>query len=164
MEAGARTDHVAFVTGDTAATVDFYTRVLRWPLVGAHRGTEPDGRKFFMTAFAAGGYCIEFEEVEGRPAPPTFAAGFPHFGIDVGTRAEYDTWKTHLEACQAVYLEVMPGDLFVTDPNGVSFQLFVKHDDGVSRADRATRAHDMVRDWIDERSVSRQVAQDATTG
>jgi catechol 2,3-dioxygenase-like lactoylglutathione lyase family enzyme len=38
------TDHVALVTGDTAVTVDFYERVMGCPLVGAHTGTEPEGR------------------------------------------------------------------------------------------------------------------------
>ena len=147
MGTGGRTDHIAFVTGDTAATVDFYTRVMGWPLVGAHRGTEPDGRKFFMTAFAADGYCIEFEEVEGRAAPPPFAAGFPHFGIDVGTLDEYQRRKAHLEEAQVDFLEMMPGDLFISDPNGVSFQLFVKHDDA-DAADRAARAREMVSEWV----------------
>ena len=156
MAIGVKTDHIAFVTGDTNATVDFYTRVMRWALVGAHRGTEPDGRKFFMTAFAADGYCIEFEEIEGRPAPPTFAIGFPHFGIDVGTFAEYDEWKAHLEECEVDYLEMMRGDLFITDPNGVSFQLIVKQssDNDATDADRVARAEQMVKKWIEERHAS----------
>lgn len=147
------TDHIAFVTGDTEKTVDFYTRVLRWPLVGAHRGTEPDGRKFFMTAFAGDGYCIEFEEVEGRPAPPTYAVGFPHFGVDVGTFTEYDEWKAHLDECAVDYLEMMRGDLFMTDPNGVSFQLIVKQagEDDLTEAERIARAQQMVKEWLEER-------------
>lgn len=150
---GGKTDHIAFVTGDTEKTVDFYTRVMRWDLVGAHQGIEPDGRKFFMTAFAADTFCIEFEEVEGRPAPPTHAVGFPHFGIDVGEFGDYDNWKAHLEECDVNYLEVTRGDLFITDPNGVSFQLFVKQHDAeeVTDADRAARAEQMVREWIAER-------------
>jgi len=148
------TDHVAFVTGDTGATVDFYTRVLRWPLVGAHRGTEPDGRAFFMTAFAADGYRIEFEEVEGRPAPPPPAAGFPHFGIAVGSAADYGEWKAHLERCEVVYLEMTPGDLYITDPNGVSFQLFVASSDGRTDDERAATARRMVEAWVSERRAA----------
>ena len=152
MGAHGKTDHIAFVTGDTEKTVDFYTRVMRWPLVGAHRGTEPDGRKFFMTAFAGDGYCIEFEEIEGRPAPPTYASGFPHFGIDVGTWAEYDEWKAHLDGCAVEYAEIARGDLFITDPSGVSFQLFVKESDGnATEAERSDRAAQMVAEWIEER-------------
>lgn len=157
MGTAARTDHIAFVTGDTEKTVDFYTRVMRWPLVGTHRGTEPDGRAFSMTAFAADGYCIEFEEVEGRPAPPTYAIGFPHFGIDVGTFSKYDEWKAHLELCDVDYLEMARGDLFVTDPNGVSFQLIVKQPDeaGDSDPERTARAEQTVKQWIEERRRTR---------
>lgn len=156
MAKGARTDHIAFVTGDTNATVDFYTRVMRWPLVGAQRGTETDGRMFFMTAFAADGYLIEFEEIEGRPAPPRFAPAFPHFGIDVGTPGEYDQWKAHLEACDVECLEMMPGDLFITDPNGVSFQFIVKQagDNDEDDGERVGRAEQMVKEWIEERRAS----------
>lgn len=107
MGLGVKTDHIAFVTGDTAETVDFCTRVIWSPLVGTHRGTEPDGRKFFRTAFAADGYHIEFEEIEGRPAPPAFAIGFPHFGIDVGSFAAYEEWRAHLDENQVDYLEMM---------------------------------------------------------
>jgi catechol 2,3-dioxygenase-like lactoylglutathione lyase family enzyme len=154
MGRSATTDHIAFVTGDTRKTYDFYTRVLRWPLVGTHRGTEPDGRAFFMTAFAADGYCIEFEEIEGRPAPPTSAMGFPHFGLDLGSAAAYEEWKAHLEQLAVEYLEVAPGDLFITDPNGVSFQLFVKHDAESDETDRATRAKASVDEWIAERGAA----------
>ena len=152
MQGRGRTDHIAFVTGDTEKTVDFYTRVLGWPLVGVHRGAEPDGRKFFMTAFAGDGYFLEFEEVEGRPGPPTHAHGFPHFGIDVGTAGDYEGWKAHLHECGVEYLEMMPGDLFITDPNGVSFQIFVKQaGDDTSADERAARARQMVDEWIAER-------------
>jgi catechol 2,3-dioxygenase-like lactoylglutathione lyase family enzyme len=156
MGRGVKTDHIAFVTGDTEATVDFYTRVMRWPLVGTHQGTEPDGRKFFMTAFAADAYCIEFEEIEDRPAPPTFAIGFPHFGIDLGTYAEYDEWKAHLEEREVDYLEMMRGDLFITDPNGVSFQFIVKQsaDNDTTDADRVARAEQMVKEWIEARRAA----------
>ena len=35
MRATFRTDHAAFMTWDTAATHDFYTRVMGWPMVMA---------------------------------------------------------------------------------------------------------------------------------
>lgn len=59
MDRGFSTDHLAFVTGDTARTIDFYSKVLGWPLVAAHRGTEPDGRGFFISAFQGDGWPSE---------------------------------------------------------------------------------------------------------
>lgn len=147
-----RTDHLAFVTGDTGATVKFYTGVMGWPLVGAHRGTEPDGRRFFMTAFRVDGFVIEFEEVDDRPAPLPQAPGFPHLGLDVGSRDEYERWKGHLEACDVKYLEFGENDCFFSDPNGVTFQLFVKRDDGRSAEERSALARTMVDEWLAEAS------------
>jgi catechol 2,3-dioxygenase-like lactoylglutathione lyase family enzyme len=159
MARDAKTDHVAFVTGDTEKTVDFYCRVMGWPLVGAHRGVEPDGRRFFISAFAAPGFFLEFEEVEDRPPAPAYAAGFPHFGIDVGSAEAYEEWKAHLARCEVAYLEMTPGDLFVTDPNGVSFQLLVKQPDAAGTVEeRSRRAGEMVAAWVDERRDARATA------
>ena len=149
-----RTDHLAFVTGDTGKTVDFYTRVLGWPLVGVHQGTEPDGRRFFMTAFRGDGFCIEFEEVEGRPAPRPTAMGFPHLGIDVGSFEAYDRWKDRLVELGVDHLEMVRGDLFITDPNGVSFQLFVKTADDADPDERAAAARRAVDEWVASRAAA----------
>lgn len=145
-----RTDHLAFVTGDTGMTVDFYTRVMGWPLVGAHRGTEPDGRRFFITAFRTDGFVIEFEQVGDRPSPPPQAPGFPHLGLDVGSRDEYELWKDHLQQCDVKYLEFGDSDCFFSDPNGVTFQLIIKKDDGRTAEERAALAQTMVDEWLAE--------------
>jgi catechol 2,3-dioxygenase-like lactoylglutathione lyase family enzyme len=142
------TDHLAFVTGDTAQTVDFYTRVMGWPLAGAFTGTEPDGRRFFISGFQADGFVLEFEEVDDRPGPRPQAPGFPHFGLDVGSHDEYERWKAHLEGCDIPYLEVRDDDLFFSDPNGVSFQLIVKDLDEPP-ADRAARAAQLLDEWLE---------------
>lgn len=149
MALAFKTDHLAFVTGDTGATVEFYTQVMGWPLVGAHRGTEPDGRRFFMTAFRADGFVIEFEEVDGRPSPPPQAPSFPHLGLDVGSTDEYEQWKTHLDGCGVEYLD-LGHDCFFDDPNGVTFQLIVKRDDGRTADERAALAEEMVGEWLAE--------------
>jgi catechol 2,3-dioxygenase-like lactoylglutathione lyase family enzyme len=143
-----KTDHVAFVTGDTKQTVDFYTRVMEWPLVGAFGGTEPDGRPFLITVFQGDGWVLEFEEVEGRSGPSPQAAGFPHFGLDVGSHDEYERWKSHLAACGVGYLETREHNCWITDPNGVSFQLIVKEPDSRAPEQRKADGQKLVEEWI----------------
>lgn len=118
-------DHAAFLTADTAATHRFYTQVMDWPLVGAW-GRDDGDPQFFITAFNAGGWLIEFEEMVGvgkAPAPP--APGFPHFGLAAADRSELDAWKQRLDDHGIAYLETGE-DLFFADPNGVHFQLMVR--------------------------------------
>ena len=147
MSLAFTTDHLAFVTGDTAATVDFYTRVMGWPLANAIAGTKADGRRSFISAFRADRFVLEFEEVEGRPGPAPQDAGFPHLGVDVGNRDEYERWRAHLEACDVPYLEVRGQDIRFSDPNGLSFQLIVK-DVETPTADRATAAQRLLEEWV----------------
>ena len=144
----SRTDHVALVTGDTAATVDFYTRVLEWPLVDAHRGEKPDGRRSFISVFQADGFVLEFEEVDGRPGVDQQVAGFPHIGLDVRSADEYDRWKAHLESCAVEYLEVRQHNCWFADPNGLNFQLIVKGAPDGSAEQRPDEASRMVQDWL----------------
>jgi catechol 2,3-dioxygenase-like lactoylglutathione lyase family enzyme len=117
-------DHLAMVTGDTAATVDFYTRVMGWPVVGAQRGNRADGRTYLITAFRGDRWLLEFEEIAGRPAPPPQVPGYPHLGLDVGTPDAYEAWTSHLRRCGVQFLEVRQNDCFLVDPNGLSFQHF----------------------------------------
>ena len=145
------TDHLAMVTGDTAKTVDFYTRVMRWPLVAAQRGQEPDGRDYLITAFQGDRWRLEFEEVTGREGPRPQAPGFPHIGIDVGTHGEYEQWKAHLDQCAIPYLETREHNCFFTDPNGLSFQLIVKGTATALQAEGSPAAEKLVQEWLKDR-------------
>lgn len=143
-----RTDHLAFVGGETSTTHDFYTRVLQWPLVGAHTGTEPDGRRFFITAFDAGAFKLEFEEVEDREPPSPQAPAFPHLGIELPDAAALRAFIDHLDECAVAHLDVSESESFVTDPNGLTFQFFIPAPRPQSTEDRESRAQEMVDNWI----------------
>ena len=118
-------DHAAFLTSDTAATHDFYTKVMGWPLVVAWGRAEGDP-PFFITGYDAGGWIIEFEEQVGlAPAAPAPAPYFPHFGLRAASREELDAWKQRLDGHGVAYAD-LGSDLMFTDPNGVTFQLFCK--------------------------------------
>ena len=143
-----KTDHLAFVTGDTALTVDFYTRVMGWPLVDAFQGVKGDGTRSFISAFQADGFVLEFEEIKGRAAPAQQVLAFPHLGLDVGNHGEYERWKAHLAECGTPFVETREHNCWITDPNGVSFQLIVKEADDSSPEARATRAHELFEEWV----------------
>ena len=118
-------DHAAFLTWDTAATHDFYTKVMGWPLVVAWGRPEGD-QPFFITGYDAGGWTIEFEEQVGVPvAAPPPAPYFPHFGLLAGSTEELAAWKQRLDANGVGYAD-MGSDLMFTDPNGVTFQVLCK--------------------------------------
>jgi len=150
------TDHVALVTGDTARTYDFYTRVMGWPLVWAQRGKEPDGREYFITAYRGDEWILEFEEIEGRPCPPPQAPAFPHVGLDVGSHDEHVRWKAHLESCGVAYLELTDSDCYFTDPNGLTFQLLVKKEPAQGPEERQAAARELLAKWVSDRQQQRQ--------
>jgi catechol 2,3-dioxygenase-like lactoylglutathione lyase family enzyme len=65
-------NHVAYLTRDTAKTVDFYTNVLGFELVGHALddkvGSTGEAQRFLHTFFAMDdGSCIAFFELEGLP-------------------------------------------------------------------------------------------------
>ena len=136
-------DHFAFLTASTKETHDFYTRVLGWPLVVAF-GDEEAESPWLITGYDAGAFTIEFEEQVGV-APDRLANDvFPHIGIAV-TDAELDDWRRRLTDCGVGFFESDGHDLWLRDPNGVKFQIFVSHREGTpaevrERAERALAA------------------------
>jgi catechol 2,3-dioxygenase-like lactoylglutathione lyase family enzyme len=97
--------HIAFVTHDTAATVDFYTRVLRMPLIATVINTEiahthepfPYMHLFFRMW---DGSTIAFFESPGLPEPspsshPAYDI-FKHLALEVGSKEEVDRWAAYL--------------------------------------------------------------------
>lgn len=102
----SRLHHLAYVTHDTAATVEFYTRVMGMPLVNAvlddkvpSTGAEyPYFHSFFrMTS----GETLAFFECPGIPpaAPKAHPAydHFEHLAMEVESRAEVERWRSWLE-------------------------------------------------------------------
>lgn len=145
-------DHAAFLTSDTAATHRFYTEVMGWPLVGAW-GRDDGDAPFFITAYNAGGWLIEFEEMVGvAPAPPSPAPFFPHFGLAAADRAELDAWKERLDH-HGVTHHVMGDDVFFADPNGVHFQIMLRTWHGTPEEILA-RSEEALAHWVSSRAAS----------
>ena len=131
------------MTWDIKATHDFYTRVMNWPMVMAW------GREdFFQIGFDTGSFTIEFEEQVGAarvsqsPAP-----GFPHFGLAARDLAEVEAWRAHLDACGVEHLSMVGDEVFFTDPNGVSFQVFAPRDHGTPE-ERLAKSEANLAAWL----------------
>ncbi len=102
-----RLHHLAYVTGDTEATADFYTRVLGLPLVNAILDGEvpSTGEKlpYFHSFFRLGsGETIAFFECPGTPPPaakphPAYRT-FEHLALEVPTRDDVEAWRVWLTA------------------------------------------------------------------
>ena len=102
-----RLHHLAYVTQDTEATADFYTRVLGMPLVNTILdGEVPSTREplpYFHSFFRLGtGETIAFFECPGTPPPapkphPAYRT-FEHLALEVPTRADVEAWRQWLTA------------------------------------------------------------------
>ena len=99
--------HVAFVTQDAQATVDFYAGILQMPLVASVINTEIANTQEpfpYMHIFFRmwDGSTIAFFESPGLPDPAAESSAaygiFKHLALDVGSKEEVDRWKEFLIA------------------------------------------------------------------
>ncbi|HEX3705873.1 MAG TPA: VOC family protein [Mycobacteriales bacterium] len=99
--------HAAFVTHDTAATADFFTRVLGMELVNAVLDDKipstgepvPYFHSFFKMRDGSTIAFFEAPELPERPAPPHPAYDtFEHLAMQVDSREEVDAWSQWLTA------------------------------------------------------------------
>ncbi len=134
--------HVAYVTHDAAATVDFYTRVMGMEFASTvldnRIPSTGDPFPYFHIFFRmADGSTVAFFESLGvpEPAPSSHPAYdiFNHLALDVGTREAVDRWHERLVG---EGLDVVgPTDhgiiysIYFHDPNGVRLELTASLDE-----------------------------------
>src|SRR5688572_14918451 len=120
-------DHIAFPTKSIRKTYDFYTGVMGWS-VGIAWGREKADRPFFIIGFDTGSFMLEFEEEVGADHPsPAQGTAFPHIGVEIGAD-ERDAWRERFDEHGVEYVE-LGTDLWVSDPNGVKLQLFLRSEE-----------------------------------
>ena len=99
--------HVAYVTHDTAATADFFERILGMELVNAVLDdaipTTGEAVPYFHSFFRMGdGSTVAFFEPPELPplGPPPYAAynTFQHLAMQVDSREEVDRWHAWLQS------------------------------------------------------------------
>ena len=166
-----RLHHVAYVTGDTSATVDFYTRIMGMDFVAAVLDDAIPSTKepvpYFHSFFKmASGEALAFFEAPDLPAPAedTHHAyrTFRHLALGVDSPAVVDAWKVWLES-QGVDV-IGPIDhgiiysIYFFDPSGVRLELTVDLD--ATWRDRAEGARASLEEWNEVKRHGAETGQD----
>ncbi len=135
--------HTGYVTQDSQATVDFYTKVVGLDYVCAVIDDKvpstgdpyPYMHLFFMMA---DGSTLAFFESIGLPPPaksthPGYDV-FTHLALNAETRAEVDRWAAHLRACGVDFIGPIDHgiiySLYFYDPNQIRLEVTCTTDDG----------------------------------
>lgn len=153
-----RLHHLAYVTHDTAATVEFYEGVLglqlvhaiMGPVVPSTKAPYPHIHTFFMLASGENVAFFECPDLNHQPPPrrPGYE-DFEHLALAVATRGDVDRWREHL---QAKGLDVITNDhgiiysIYFRDPvNDIRLEITTTTDP--SWSEQAASAHQAVADW-----------------
>lgn len=132
----AMLSHVAMITRDTAATADFYTRIMGMELVNAVLDDAipstgepiPYFHSFFRMADGSTIAFFEAPELPPLEAPPHPAYDtFQHLALQVGSTAEVDRWHQWLgehgmEVLGPVDHKIIYS-IYFHDPNGVRLEI-----------------------------------------
>jgi catechol 2,3-dioxygenase-like lactoylglutathione lyase family enzyme len=166
--------HLAYTTHDTRATIEFYTRVMGMPLVGAviddRIPSTKDPYTYLHTFFRMeDGACLAFFESPGVPQTPPLEHPahriFNHLALQVATRADVDRWYDWLTANG---LEVIRADhgaiysIYFFDPvNHIRLELTATIDQTWN--DRAGEAREAVEQWFEVQQRAQAEGRDPGT-
>jgi catechol 2,3-dioxygenase-like lactoylglutathione lyase family enzyme len=165
--------HLAFVTADTAATVDFYQGVLGLPLVNAVMDAEVPSTKapfpyihvFFRLASGETLAFFESPDLQERPAErlPGYE-DFEHLALSVRSRDDVDRWRAELTARG---LDVVANDhgiiysIYFRDPvNDIRLEITTTIDPTWN--DQAERANEAVAAWTRTRNSAADAGEDVS--
>lgn len=118
-----RLDHVVIPCFDAAATMAFYGKVLRLPLIRAHEGDDWGGYPWLMMTFSIGdGREIVLVALGGATAPANpLPADSRHYAFAVETPGELQSWRERLAEAGVAVDEEDHGDqqsIYFSDPAG----------------------------------------------
>lgn len=154
----AMLSHVAYVTRDTAATADFYTRVLGMELVNAVLDDSipstgepiPYFHSFFRMHDGSTVAFFEAPELPPLEDPPHPAYDtFQHLAMQVDGPATVDAWHAWLTACGVEVLGPVDHkiiySIYFHDPNGIRLELTAPT--SATWNDNAGHAAEQLDDW-----------------
>jgi catechol 2,3-dioxygenase-like lactoylglutathione lyase family enzyme len=150
--------HVAYITRDTAATADFFSRILGMQLVNAVLDdaipSTGEPVPYFHSFFRmADGSTIAFFEAPELPplADPPHPAydTFQHIAMQVDTMAEVDEWHAWLQACGVEVLGPVDHkiiySIYFHDPSGLRLEITTPQ--SPTWNDNAVAARANLEDW-----------------
>jgi catechol 2,3-dioxygenase-like lactoylglutathione lyase family enzyme len=124
-----RFDHLALPVFDAGATYQFYSEVLRLPLVDALSGDDWGGKPWLMMFFATGsGQLLALCALRGaeRPPPDGLPRDVRHYAFCVESVAEQEAWKVRLSQHGIAFTEEDHGrqhSVYFADPNGILLEV-----------------------------------------
>jgi catechol 2,3-dioxygenase-like lactoylglutathione lyase family enzyme len=163
--------HVAYVTSDTAVTVEFYTRILGMELVNAVLDdaipSTGDPVPYFHSFFRmSDGSTIAFFEAPNLPppAPPSDPAYgvFQHLALQVRSREEVDRWcgwlrSNGVEVVGPVDHKIIYS-IYFHDPNGIRLEITTPLDPGWN--DMSAQARQALEEWESVKRAAREAGRD----
>jgi catechol 2,3-dioxygenase-like lactoylglutathione lyase family enzyme len=166
--------HVAYITRDTAATADFFTRILGMELVNAVLDdaipSTGEPIPYFHSFFRmADGSTIAFFEAPelpplGEPPHPAYHT-FQHIAVQVDSPATVDRWAVWLEKNG---IEVLgPVDhkiiysIYFHDPNGIRLEITAAT--SPTWNDNAEFAAEQLADWTTVKERAAESGEDMVT-
>ncbi|MFF5010941.1 VOC family protein [Streptomyces phaeochromogenes] len=162
--------HVAYITYDSAATTDFYTRIMGMPLVNAvmddHLPSTGDRTPYFHTFFRMGdGSTLAFFESPGLPPTPEVPTpafkNFNHIALEVPTRADVDRWRDWLQA-NGVEHQVVDHhviySVYFQDPNDVRLEITATMDASWNAQEAVGAA--LLNEWVNTRAAAAEAGED----
>lgn len=154
----AMLSHVAYITRDTAATADFFERILGMELVNAVLDDAipstgepvPYFHSFFRMADGSTVAFFEAPELPPLADPPHGAYDtFQHLAMQVGTMAEVDEWHAWLQACGVEVLGPVDHkiiySIYFHEPGGMRLEITTPQSPIWN--DNAAAAKANLRDW-----------------
>lgn len=168
-----RLHHLAYITRDSEATAEFYTRVLGLPLVNAvvddHVPSTKEALPYIHTFFRLGtGETIAFFESPSLPppAPKTHAVygTFEHLALEVPSREDVEAWREWLVASG---LEVITNDhgsiysIYFQDPvNDIRLEITASITANWNAKETSARV--ALDEWIKTKREARAAGKDIT--
>jgi catechol 2,3-dioxygenase-like lactoylglutathione lyase family enzyme len=129
-------DHLAFVTDDLPATMDFYTRVMKMQLTHVRRvpfevdrGQPPyDNLRHYFFNMGNDSLLAFFEFPKGLPRQNRdLPGGMQHVAFNL-SRAKFDEMVAHVKSCGVPVIGPVPlggrfWSAYLYDPNGIRLEL-----------------------------------------
>jgi catechol 2,3-dioxygenase-like lactoylglutathione lyase family enzyme len=167
-------NHVAYITHDTSATVDFYTRVMGMDFVAAVMDDQipstGDPVPYFHSFFRmADGSTLAFFEAPELPPPaehthPAYNV-FQHLALEVESPAVVDAWRDWV-ASQGVSVigpvnHKIIYSIYFYDPNGIRLELTTPLDPTWN--DQGATAAASLQEWEAVKATARATGTDMSS-